>query len=309
MVSKTRSKAFLALAAVSFLWGTTWVASRQGVQYVPALELAGIRQLLAGLVFVSFFLFRRFAWPSKGEWKNIFLMSLLNLFLTNGLNTLSVQYIPAGLASIISAIFPLWLAVLGFFTTRTAIPGKAILGLLIGFGGICVIFSEHLKDLLEPAFRSGILISLAASISWAFGSLYTRRQIRSFNPYFSIALQMIISGILLLGVSFIWETPVPIGRISANAWWALGYLVIFGSLVTFIAYLYALQHLPAEQVSIYAYINPMVAVLIGSSLFGELFTAWMGLGGALALFGVYLVNQSYKKRNPGAGCQRGQLSQ
>ena len=291
-----RAKAILALMVVCFFWGTTWIASRIGVQYMPALQLAGIRQLLGGTIYIIFFLSGKNKWPRGKEWVTILVLSLLNFFFTNGLTTWGIQFISAGLGAIIAAIFPLWLVVFAFFRKRTIIPMKSLLGLLLGFGGVCVIFYEHLKDFLNPDFRFGILISLAGSLSWAIGTVYTKRQAGEFNPYFSIGLQMFISGILLYLVSSLSGMAIPLGSIPVQSWMAIGYLVVFGSVITFVAYLYALQNLPTEQVSIYAYMNPVVAVLLGAFLFGEKLTIFIGAGGLITLYGVYLVNDTHRKK-------------
>ena len=292
--SKERVKAYLALGVISFLWGTTWIATREGVKYMPALQLSGIRQLSGGSIFLIYFLIRNSIWPRPREWGIIFVLSLFNLFLTNGLTTLGVKYIPAGLASIIAAIFPLWLVVLGI-PYRSKIPSPALFGLFLGFGGICVIFYEHLKDWLNADFRFGIGISLMASLTWALGTIFTKRQVRSFNPYFSLCLQMIISGVLLLLLALFSGNWIPVNHVPMKSWMAIGYLVIFGSVMAFVAYLYALQRLPTEQVSIYAYLNPVVAVMLGSIFFEEKFTLYMGVGGIITLYGVFLVNRSFQK--------------
>jgi len=292
---ETKGKALLALGVVSFFWGTTWVASRQGVQYMPALQLAAIRQFMAGSIYVLFFALTGARWPKPKEWGHIFILSLLNLFITNGLTTLGVKYISAGLGAIIAAIFPLWMVVLGLFKTRTYIPAKAVLGLLLGFGGVCIIFYEHLKDFLNPDFRFGIFISLTASITWAFGTLYTKEMAHEFNPYFSIGLQMLISGFMLFGVTSLTGQHIPFRDIPWQSWTAIGYLVFFGSVISFVAYLYALQNLPIGQLSIYAYINPIVAVACGSLLFNEKITLFIILGGLVTLYGVYLVNITFRR--------------
>ena len=263
---------------------------------MPAIQLAGIRQFLAGSIYTIFFLFKKVKWPSGKEWINILILSALNLFLTNGLTTLGVKYISAGLGSIIAAIFPLWLVIIGFFGSRSKVPPRILVGLLLGFGGICVIFYEHLKDFFDIDFRFGIIISLIASLCWSFGTLYTKKQAKEFNPYFSIGLQMVISGILLFALSTAAGWNIPMNQIPTISWLAIGYLVIFGSVISFMAYLYALQNLPTAQVSIYAYINPVVAVAFGSLLFNEKITIFIGLGGLITLYGVYLVNSSFLKK-------------
>ena len=287
-----RAKALFALALVCFFWGTTWIASKQAVRYVHPLQMAGIRQSLGGLCYVLFFLYRRAAWPRGKEWFTVVILSFLNFMLSNGLSTWGVKYISAGLGAIIGAIFPLWLVLIMLVGTATKMSGKTVAGLLLGFTGICVIFYEHLNDFLNPGFRLGIWLSLASTWSWALGTLYTKKQAAQFNPYFSLGLQMLISGITLYALSSAAGQSINIRQIPVPAWIAIGYLVVFGSVISFIAYLYALQNLPTEQASLYAYINPIVAVFFGWMLFSEVLTPFIVGGTLITLYGVYLVNKS-----------------
>lgn len=293
-----RAKAFFALALVCFFWGTTWIASKEGVSHMPALQMAGIRQIIAGSLYVAFFLYKGIPVPRGKEWIPVLILSFLNFVLSNGLSTWGVQYISAGLGSIMGAIFPLWIVVIGLFVSANKIPKMAILGLLLGFGGVCVIFYEHFADFGNPDFRFGILLSLIATWTWAFATIYTKKQAENFNPYFSLGLQMLISGVFLMGFTSATGNSIPVSEIPWRSWAAIAYLVIFGSLIAFIAYLYALQHLPTEQASIYAYVNPVVAVLCGSLLFDEKITIFITMGGAITLLGVYLVNKAFKGTPP-----------
>ena len=292
----TRAKAIFALALVCILWGTTWLASKQGVKYIPdALQMAGIRQLFGGICYVSFFLYKRIPLPKGKEWIPIIVLSFLNFMISNGLSTLALQYkISAGLGAIIGAIFPLWLVVIGIFVSKGKMPVMAIVGLLLGFGGVCVIFYDHLNEFFDPQFRWGILLSVIATWTWAIATLYTKRQAVKFNPYFGLGLQMIISGIVLYSFSTATGRAVALTAIPWQSWAAIAYLVIFGSLIAFVCYLYALQNLPTEQASIYAYINPIVAVVLGSIIFDEKLTVYLAIGGLVTLLGVFLVNKAYK---------------
>jgi drug/metabolite transporter (DMT)-like permease len=284
----------LALCWVSFFWGTTWLASKEGVKHMPALQLAGIRQFIGGSLYIAYFLYKKAPWPKGKQWKTIFILSILNFVLSNGLSTWGVKYISSGLGAILAAIFPLWIVIITLFRGER-IARLAIFGLVISFVGVCVIFYEHLSDFLIPDFRFGILISIVATITWAFGTLYTKKKAASFNPYFSLGLQMFISSIIILAVTGATGTGVNITLIPANSWWAIGYLVIIGSVLTFIAFIYALQHLPPEISSIYAYINPIVAVLFGALIFGEPLSLAIAIGGGITLGGLYLVNYSIRK--------------
>jgi len=294
----TRSKAVFALALVCILWGTTWIASKEGVSHMPALQLAGIRQLIAGFLYVSYFLYKGATMPKGKEWVPILVLSFLNFIMSNGLSTWGVQYISAGLGSIMGAIFPLWLVVIGLFISKEKLPRNALIGLLLGFSGVCIIFYDHLQDFFNPDFLKGIILSLIATWTWAFATLYTKQQAMNFNPYFSLGLQMLISAISLLSFTSITGNAIAINKIPWESWASISYLVIFGSLIAFICYLYALQNLPTEQASIYAYINPIVAVLCGWLVFAEKVSIYIIMGGLVTLLGVYLVNKAFKAVPP-----------
>lgn len=284
----------LALCWVCFFWGTTWIASKEGVRHMPALQLAGIRQFIGGILYVTFFLYKKAPWPKGKQWKAIFILSILNFVLSNGLSTWGVKYISSGLGAIIGAIFPLWIVFITLFRGER-IARLSVLGLIVSFSGVCVVFFDHLADLLNPDFRFGILLSLFATVSWAFGSLYTKKKATSFNPYFSLGLQMLISSCITLAIVGATGTGVTIASIPANSWWAIGYLVIIGSVLTFIAFIYMLQRLPPEINSLYAYVNPIVAVLLGTIIFVEQLTMAIAIGGGITLGGLYLVNYSMRK--------------
>ena len=291
----TKVKAFFCLALVCFFWGTTWIAAKEGVRNMPAIQMAGIRQFFGGLCYVIFFLAKKTALPKGKEWWGIIILSILNFMLSNALSTWGVQYISSGLGSIIGAIFPLWLVIIALFISKTKLKSNTIIGLLTGFAGICFIFYEHLQDFRNPDFRFGIFLSLASTWSWAFGTIYTKKHAAHFNPYFGLGIQMLISGVTLFAGSHVTGNAISIAEIPWQSWTAIAYLVLFGSIISFIAYLYALQNLSTEQASLYAYINPIVAVLLGAIIFGEILTGYIIVGVLITLCGVYLVNKSAVK--------------
>lgn len=261
---------------------------------MPALQLAGLRQFIGGSLYIGYFLYKKAAWPKGKQWKTIFILSILNFVISNGLSTWGVKYISSGLGAMLNAIFPLWIVIITFFRGEKLVR-LAVFGLIISFSGVCVIFYEHLSDFLNPEFRFGILLSILSTISWAFGSLYTKKKAASFNPYFSLGLQMFISSCFLLSMTSATGTGVALDLIPENSWWAIAYLVIVGSVLTFVAFIYMLQRLPPEINSIYAYINPIIAVLLGAMIFGEPLTLAIAIGGAITLGGLFLVNYSIRK--------------
>ncbi|MBN8666628.1 MAG: EamA family transporter [Chitinophagales bacterium] len=293
--SSSHNKAIFALVLVCFFWGTTWLASRVGVEHMPALQLAGIRQLIGGSIYVGWFLYKGMAFPKGKEWVPVLILSFLNFIIANGFSTWGLEGIRSGgLGAIIGAIFPLWLVFIGLLGDGKKMPVMAIVGLVIGFGGVCVIFAEHFEDFFNPEFLFGIILSLIATLAWAFGTLYTKKQALHFNAYFSLGIQMLISGVVLSIIAPVSGRAVPMAQIPWEAWASIAYLVLFGSVISFVAYLYALQRLPTELASIYAYINPIVAVVLGALFFQEKLTIYIALGGIITILGVYLVNRAYK---------------
>lgn len=290
-----RAKAIFALSLVCFFWGTTWLASKIGVRDMPALQMAGIRQFLGGAVYMIYFMGKGRALPRGKEWRGVLALSLFNFIGSNGLSTWGVKYISAGLGSIIGAIFPLWLVLIGF-QRKEKTPPLTIMGIILGFGGICIIFYEYMADFLNPDFSFGIFISLAGTVCWALGTTFTKQQASVFNPYFSLGLQMMIAGITLTIFTSATGNSIPFLEIPWQSWLAIGYLVLFGSVLSFIAYIYALQHLPMEQASIYAYLNPIVAVILGAWIFNEKLSVFVAAGGLVTLLGVYLVNRGLKPK-------------
>jgi drug/metabolite transporter (DMT)-like permease len=286
---------YLALLWLCIGWGTTWVASKEGVKHMPALQLVAIRQFIAAMAFLLFFLlFKKITWPNKAQWKTIFVLCFLNFICSNALSTWGVKYISSGLGAIIGTVFPLFLVLIQYFK-KEFVPKKAIYGLGICFAGICVVFYDYLSDFLDQKFVYGILASVTAAFTWALCSFYTRSYANTYNPYLSLGIQMLLSSILIYSVSFLSNQTIPITNINETAWYAIIYLVIIGSILTFIAFIYALQTLPPTLSSTYAYINPIVAILLGVWKFNEKLTPNILIGVVVILSGLFLVNRELKK--------------
>ncbi|OXB25477.1 drug/metabolite-transporting permease [Flavobacterium tructae] len=284
----------LALCWVSFFWGTTWLASKEGVKHMPALQLATIRQFLGGILYVGYFLLKKQPWPKGKQWRTILILAFLNFVCSNGLSTWGVKYMSSGLGAIISALFPIWIIIINFFNGQK-IAKMALIGILISFGGVCVIFMDYISDFLRPDFQFGIILMTASTITWAFGILETKKKASSFNPYFSLGLQMLISSVFLFGITEAAGVNIPLSEIPLPSLWSILYLVLIGSVLTFIAFIYSLQHLPTEISSIYVYINPIVAMILGSFIFGETLTQAIAIGTIVTLTGLYLVNKTIRK--------------
>lgn len=293
-----KTRALFAVGLVSIFWGTTWLASKKGVEHMPALQLAGIRQLLGGGIYIIFFLIRGFKWPSWNQLFRFTWMSVIMFVVSNGFGTWSVQYIPSGLGAVIGAIAPIWIALFSLMLFKdTRLNITTVVGLILGFGGILIIFYDYLDILFDAKFSLGIILGVIATMTWALGTLLTVKHARDLNPYYSVGWQMFLSGLILTAVSYVTGQHIPLAEIPMPAWYSISYLVVIGSIITFAAFIYALKRLPPAQASVYAYINPIVAVIIGALLNHEKLNLLIAGGTLVTLIGVYLVNTGFKKSN------------
>lgn len=291
------NKALFALVVISILWGTTYLASRIGAQQMPGLFLAAMRQITAGSILLGYFLLKGSPIPDGQTFKKILLQGIFMLCLGNGLSTWSVQYISSGLAAIIAALIPLLMAFFSILLLRNATLTKMmIVGLLIGLAGILAIFYEYLDDFLNPKFAFGILLDLAAIICWAFGSVYTARSNLKINAFYAVSWQMFLSGLIMVPISYLLGQGINPLEISSSALLALAYLVIFGSIISYGAYVYVIYNLPPSRASLYAYINPIIAVFLGWLILHEKLNTNVGMGTAITLIGVFMVNNEFKKQ-------------
>jgi len=294
---KTESRnAYIALALVSFFWGTTYIAARVGAQHMPGLYMAAIRQFVSGIILVSFFLIKGYKLPDRKVLKQISIQGIFLLCIANGGLTWAMEYISGGLASIIVALVPLFIALFSvWFSKCKKINRAMIFGLIMGFAGILVIFSDYIGEMKSGSFVFGIVLSLISVLSWSFGTVYTSTKKPVVDILFGVGLQSLIAGMILLVVCGITGKYVNLADASQSSWLALSYLIVFGSLIAYSAFVFAVNKLPATQVSIYAYINPLVAVGLGWLLLSEKLNGIMILGMLVTLTGVYLVNRESKK--------------
>ena len=299
MLRSAKTKGYLALIATSFIWGTTWVVSKIGVRELPPLQMAYIRQFIAGIIFVGFLAFyKKLPLPSAKQFRWLFVMAIIMFVSANGLSTWGVQYIPAGLGSLIGALYPLSVVILEkvFFKSKP-LTALTIVGLLLGISGIAIVSYENAFHQNGPHFLFGVLLSFTAMLSWSIGTIFMARNKVEINPYYGVGWQMLISSIILFIIMNSSQTVIPFAKISSYAWWVIGYLVVFGSLLTFIAFIYSMKVLPTAVASLYAYINPFVAMVTAYIVLNEKFSANILLGSFVTITGVFLVNFSNKRAN------------
>jgi drug/metabolite transporter (DMT)-like permease len=293
----SKNKSYLALTATSIIWGTTWVASKIGVEKVPGLEVSYIRQFLAGMLLVIFFLIKGEKLPTLLQFRWIIVISVFMFVLANGLSTWSIKYIPSGLAALIGAMYPLCVVIIDmiYFKTNSNTP-LTFIGLLLGFAGIVVVFYENAFHVQTTDYTFGIVMGLIAMMAWSIGTIFIARNKYKMNPYYAVGWQMFIGSFIIYILAYFTHNIIPIADIPFQTWAAIGYLIVFGSIVAFIAFIYSIKYLPQAVASLYAYINPLVAMLVGSLLLHEPLTFNIFIGAIITLAGVYLVNLSIKKK-------------
>jgi drug/metabolite transporter (DMT)-like permease len=241
---------------------------------------------------------RGYKLPTLKELKWISVQGIFLLCIANGGLTWAMEYITGGLAAIIVALVPLFIALFSmWFSNCKKITRWMVIGLVTGFAGVLTIFYDYMGELKNNSFLFGVGLSLISVISWSFGTVYTSKKKYGIDILFNVGLQMLIAGIIMLIVCGVTGRYVNLADAGNNALWALLYLIIFGSLIAYSAFVFAISKLPPTQVSVYAYINPIVAVLLGWMLLSEKMNVTMLVGTLITLVGVYLVNREFKKRS------------
>jgi drug/metabolite transporter (DMT)-like permease len=296
--TNNRTGGYIALCITSIVWGTTWVASKVGVSKMPAFQMAAIRQLLAGICFVLFFmLYKKLPLPTAKQFGMLLLLSLLMFVGANGLSTWSLNYIPTGLSCLIGALYPLSVVLIEmiFFKNRE-VSVLTFIGLLLGIGGTFIVFYENAFHGARPeGFFFGVFLSFAAMLAWSIGSIIIARNKMKMDPYYSIGWQMLISSALLYFIAVASGNHIPFASIPGSGWMVIMYLVVAGSLITYAAFVYSMKTLPAALFSLYAYINPLVAMVVAGIFLKEKLNSNILWGAMVTLLGVFLVNYSMRK--------------
>jgi drug/metabolite transporter (DMT)-like permease len=297
MSTTANPKALIALTYICFIWGTTYLAIRIGVLHFPAFLFAGIRQSIAGLLLIPFALY--FNKQKDLSLRNIgrqMLIGFLMLTLGNGCVSWGEKFVPSGVAALICSIMPMFAVGFNLISNPKDHFNLLIaLGMFLGVAGVALIFRQNLADLGNPAYLKGMASVFLATCTWALGSIINKKDSQARNPMFNSALQLFFGGIFMLLLSPWVDDLHHINWHQPHAFAALLYLIIFGSLIAYAAYMYALTHLPLGLATIYAYINPMVAVVLGFLVLHETLNLFTALSFIAIALGVWLVNRGYKK--------------
>ncbi|HEY7342620.1 MAG TPA: drug/metabolite exporter YedA [Ktedonobacterales bacterium] len=276
-----RTQIILAFTAVYIFWGSTYLAIRFAVATMPPFLMAGIRFLIAGAILYFWMRLRGGERPKLIHWRSALVVGGLLLLGGNGLVSWSEQQVPSGLAALLVAAVPLWMVLFDWLRPGGVRPaGLTIVGLVIGFAGVILLASQAESSSDGPQLI-GILALLVATISWAIGSLYARSAPFPGTQLLGTGMEMLGGGALLIVIATAtgeWG-QVHLDAISLKSALALAFLIIFGSLVAFSAYVWLLHHVSAARVSTYAYVNPVVAVFLGWAFASEAVT-WVTIASA-----------------------------
>ena len=293
------TKAYIALVFVCITWGTTYLAIRIGVMHYPAFLFAGVRQTVAGIILmaVALLISKQIDVSRKNILRQM-LVGFLMLSLGNGCVTWGEKYIDSGVAALLCSIMPLFAVLFNLLSSKrdrfNAVIGA---GLLLGVCGVGLIFRNNIAALTNPAYLAGIFSVLLATCSWALGSVVNKKNTDPVNPFFNSGMQLLFGGLFMLLMSPVIDNYHGVQLWDKNGLLALGYLIIFGSVLAYSAYMYALSALPVGIATLYAYVNPLIAVVVGYLFLQEPLNIYTGLAFITIALSVYLVNKGYRKQH------------
>ena len=292
-------KTLLAFAIIYFVWGSTFLAIRVGVREVPPFLCAGMRFLVAGLVLYGWMIARGERSPSRRQWMSALLLGLLIFVFDYGLLFWAEQRVPSGIAAVMMATIPAFMALSEIILLRTQrLTVRLALALVIGIGGVAVLMSHSLNLGGAPIDAAGAAALIFASMSWSIASALSRKLPLPASKVMSSGAQMLAGGVLLsISAAALGEfRNFHPQTVSRGAWFSLLYLIVAGSIIGFTAYVWLLHHESPTKVGTYAYVNPVVAVLVGYFLGGETLGLRTILGTLFVLVSVVVITTTGAKK-------------
>ena len=289
--ARERRLAYFAWVAVCLIWGTTYLGIRISLETMPPALMGGLRWTIAGGLLAGYLLSRGERLPPRSRWGGVALMAFLLLGLGNGGVVFAEQWVSSGLAAVLVATSPFWMAAVeACLRDGERLTRPAAAGLVVGFAGIIVLVWPELSlgSASSRQFLLGVLALQIASFGWALGSAYSRRHAREDNVLGTTALQMLAGGLMMVVAGTLRGEWAHLS-FNPRTGTALVYLSTLGAIGGFVAYTYALRHLAVSFVSLYAYINPVIAVALGVVVLGEPFNSRIAVAAALVFAGVAIV--------------------
>ena len=294
MKNNGNEKAYLALTAICIIWGTTFLAMKVGARAYPSILLVALRQSLAGCILWTIGRWKKFPHPSKKDFFHIAIVSFLIVFFPAILMPLQLKNLPSGLMSLINATVPMFALIINLiFRKGKDVTMLAALGILLGFSGMFFLYKDNVHEFINHDYFWGFILALIGAASSAGGLIYSAKMSTKIHPIYFAGYQYILAAIALYFVSFSFEEIHSIDVYSKSTI-ALIYASILGSVIGLPAYLYALSKLPSTLVSVYAYINPIIALTIGAIILNEKLDQNIFIAGGCIIAGVYIINNNSK---------------
>ncbi len=300
MNAPSRGAVVTAFAAVYVIWGSTYLGIKLAIDSVPPLLMASARFLCAGVLLYGWARWRGAVKPTRAAWGRAAIVGGCLLVVGNGGLTFAELYVPSGLAALLIALVPVFMALLGWLSGQSPRPTRRVWwGLACGLAGVALLARPDAAVEMHPRFLLGVGVILVGGLIWSAGSLYSRQAGQGTDPALMAGMQMLTAGVVLLpGALLRGELAgFTMAQVTPKSAFAFFYLVFIGAIVGYSAYLWLLRHCPPAQVATYAYVNPVVAVLLGAGFGGEKLTSSMLAGAALIVAAVALVITTRPRRN------------
>jgi len=295
----SRARLIAAFAAVYIIWGSTYLAIRFAIETMPPFLMAGVRFLTAGSLLYGWSVLRAGARPERAHWMAAAVTGALLLMGGNGAVVWAEQRVPSGVAALMVALTPCWMVLIDWLRPGGIRPtGRTVAGLLLGLGGIGLLVGPQPLMGGEPVDPVGAIVLMLGSLCWASGSIYSRHARFAATPALAAGMQMLTGGSILVLAGLIAGEPAQLhpSLFSLKSLLSFAYLITFGAIVAYSAYTYLLRHSTPARASTYAYVNPVVAVVLGWALAGESLSPRMGIAALVIVGGVALITLSRPPR-------------
>lgn len=285
-------KLILAIFTVAIVWGTTFLGIRIAVETIPPWFVSGIRQFLAavlvGIILIST---KEFKWIGWKNFRTQIILATLMLIVANGFTTVAEENLSSSLASLISASSPLFIFLFSIFFNLEKFSFRGIFGIILGFSGILIIFKDGLEDLMNLEYRMGIIFMFIAILGWALGNIFSKKSNnKPQNISLNLFYQFSFAGIVQIFFGFIFSDEINLQSWSLKSMIATVYLAVFGSLIAFYAFHFALKKISPTQISLLSYVNTIIAIFLGWLILDEKISAAFITATVFIICGVFITN-------------------
>lgn len=297
MTKKIDLKLILALTGVALIWGTTYLGIRVAVQTIPPWFVAAFRQTIATVILLIILLRKNeLTWKGWAHAKRQVILSSLMIVGANGLTTVAEQTVPSGLTSLLTSLSPLFVFIGSVLLGLQKPSLKGFAGVLIGFLGVAFIFREGISELLDPNYKTGVMFLCFAISGWTIGTIYIKKyNQKTDNIFLDLFYQFAFSAVVQFILALIFSKDTNVSDWSMSSMLAIAYLAIFGSVIAFFCYHYALKKVSATEVSILNYFNTVIALFLGWLILNEVITVDILIATVLIIIGVFITNYKSKK--------------